>query len=75
MTPEGWRRAILMAVANHEAGDDSMLDGLAMALHESDRAKQRLHEAGCGCTGVGILDSAATAADMIADLLGGRVGP
>lgn len=58
MTVEGWREIIIDAVRKADAGDAESLDLLAKTLEELDQAKQRLHDAGYGCTGMGILQVA-----------------
>jgi len=52
VTKDGWKTLIMDAF---ELGDYALIDGLAQQLGEEDTAKQLLHDAGFGCTGVSLL--------------------
>jgi hypothetical protein len=50
MTADGWREAVLMAVAQHRRGDHLLLELLVRLLVEQDEAKITLHRKGYGAS-------------------------
>ena len=68
MTREGWRVLVVEAVRRADVGDNQRLDLLSQLLEEQDEAKQILRDAGIGCTGLGIKETAKEASDRIDSL-------